>query len=111
MRIINYNPDMVITRWTSPTIIVELEEGLNADDIYRFSLSCYQKGKQMFDKTVPTKVDDSHVSVKLTVNDTQKLDAIERPKTQVRYRMKNDDQYATDIFEFVVQDVLKDGAI
>lgn len=109
--IINYNPEMTITRWTSPTIIVELEEGLKADDIYRFSLSCYQTSKQIFDKTTPTKVDDTHVSVKLTVNDTSKLKANERPRTQVRYRMKNDDQFATDIFEFVVKDVLKDGAI
>lgn len=106
-----YNSDMTITRWTSPTLIVELEEGLNADDIYRFSLSCYQASKQVFDKTVPVKVDDSHVSVKLSATETAKLKSVERPRTQVRYRMKNDDQFATDIFEFVVKDVLKDGAI
>ena len=108
---IDYNENMAITRWTSPTLIVELEEGLNADDIYRFSLSCYQSSKQMFDKTVPIKIDDRHVAVKLTVNDTSKLRSDERPRTQVRYRMKNDDQFATEIFEFVVKDVLKDGAI
>ena len=108
---INYGEGMEIMRWTSPTLIVKLEDGLNADDIYRFSLSCYQTSKQMFDKTVPVKIDDSHVAVKLTVNDTQKLRPEERPRTQVRYRMKNDDQFATDIFEFVVKDVLKDGAI
>ena len=98
-------------RWTSPTLIVELEEGLVPEDIKAFSLSCYQTSKQVFDKTVPTKVDDSHVSVKLTVNDTAKLKTNERPRTQVRYRMKNDDQFATDIYEVVVKDVLKDGAI
>ena len=108
---INYNPEMTITRWTSPTILFEIEEGLNTDDIKSFSLSVYQGGKQMFDKMLPTKVDDTHVSVKLTVNDTSKLKSKERPQTQVRYRMKNDDQFATDIFEFVVKDVLKDGAI
>lgn len=108
---IEYNADMSIMRWTSPTLIVELEEGLNADDIKSFSLSCYQASKQMFDKTLPTKIDDTHVSVKLTVNDTAKLKSNERPRTQVRYRMKNDDQFATDIYEFVVKDVLKDGAI
>lgn len=108
---INYNHDMTITRWTSPTIIVELEEGLNADDIKSFSLVAYQSSKQIFDKTLPTKIDESHVSVKLTVTDTAKLKSNERPQTQVRYRMKNDDQFATDIFEFVVKDVLKDGAI
>ena len=98
-------------RWTSPTLIVTLEDGLNADDIKSFSLSCYQTSKQVFDKVLPTKIDDSHVSVKLTVNDTSRLKTGERPRTQVRYRMKNDDQYATDIYEIVVKDVLKDGAI
>ena len=108
---INYGEGMEIMRWTSPTLIIPLEEGLNADDIYRFSCSCYQTSKQIFDKTTMTKIDDSHVAVKLTVNDTSKLKPEERPRTQVRYRMKNDDQFATDIFEFVVKDVLKDGAI
>ena len=98
-------------RWTSPTLIVALEDGLNADDIKSFSLSCYQTIKQVFDKTVPTKIDDSHVAVKLHINDTSKLKVNERPRTQVRYRMKNDDQFATDIYEVVVKDVLKDGAI
>lgn len=106
-----YDENMSIMRWTSPTLIVELEEGLNADDIKAFSLSCYQTSKQMFDKTAFTKMDDSHVSVKLTVNDTAKLKSEERPRTQVRYRMKNDDQFATEIYEFVVKNVLKDGAI
>lgn len=108
---IEYKEGLEIMRWTSPTLIVELEEGLSADDIKAFSLSCYQTSKQVFDKTVPTKIDDTHVSVKLHVNDTAKLKTNERPRTQVRYRMKNDDQFATDIFEVVVKDVLKDGAI
>ena len=108
---IDYNPEMTITRWTSPTIRFEIEEGLNTDDIKSFSLSVYQKGKQMFDKQKPTNVDERHVEVKLSVTETSKLDAKERPQTQIRYRMKNDDQFATDIFEFVVKDVLKDGAI
>ncbi len=108
---IDYKEGMQIMRWTSPTLIVTLEDGLNADDIKSFSLSCYQTSKQVFDKVLPTKIDDSHVSVKLTVNDTSRLKTGERPRTQVRYRMKNDDQYATDIYEIVVKDVLKDGAI
>ena len=108
---ITYGEGMEIMRWTSPTLIVELEEGLSADDIKAFSLSCYQTSKQVFDKTLFAKIDDSHVSVKLTVNDTQRLKSEERPRTQVRYRMNNDDQFATEIFEFVVKNVLKDGAI
>ena len=108
---IDYKEGMQIMRWTSPTIIVELEEGLSADDIKAFSLSVYQTSKQVFDKMLPTKIDDSHVSVKLTVTETARLKTGERPRTQVRYRMKNDDQFATDIYEIVVKDVLKDGAI
>lgn len=108
---IEYKEGMQIMRWTSPTLIIKLEDGLNADDIAAFSLVVKQTGKTIFDKPTFTKIDEGTVAVKIPATDTQRLKASERPQTQVRYKMKDNDQFATDIFEFVVKDVLKDGLI
>lgn len=109
---VKYNPnDMWLRRWTSADVLVELEEGVKPEDIAAFSLVVYQAGNQVLDKPLFTEHDDKTLLVKITATETQRLKVNERPQTQVRYKTKDNEQYATDIFEFVVKDVLKDGTL
>lgn len=114
MSVIKYNKDMTITRYTTPTIEIDLEDGATINGIQAFSFIVKQRGQIRAERTaskIAKGSTENSVIVKLTSSETASLNTTERPQTQVRYRRSNGDEYATEIFEFDVLDVLKDSTI
>lgn len=100
----------MMIRGTTPTICFHLPFDL--EEIEELWLTIAQRGKEVITKEkADMEYDNGTFSVKLTQDETLRLDARQKTQVQLRVKFITGDAIASDPQTVNVDDILKDGVI
>lgn len=100
----------MMIRGTTPTICFHLPFDL--EEIEEMWLTIAQRGKDVITKEkADMEYDNGTFSVKLTQDETLRLDARQKTEVQLRVKFITGDAIASDAQPVNVDDILKDGVI
>lgn len=97
-------------RGTTPIISFVLP--FDPAECERLWFTVSQRGVELFNKELPDMaIDGQKISVKLTQNDTLRLNASQKVEIQVRIRTKGGDALASQIVKTEATEILRNGVI